>query len=177
MKNIKNTIGQTVLAIILVTVVACNSSKKNSKTNVVEEVKQEEAKSVPVEVTYSDPAQQRVHEIVKLDTPLEETSNQEKIKVSAYAFTASFFSTGEGSDGKMIQRFKDFITSYNTEKNVNLVYNLNYWGREGEADFCFQLTELSQDQRADFIQKSKDLLSGSKLVHVAENGQCHPNRR
>ncbi len=164
------------LVLTLFGAIACKSAKKNPNTNVVEEVKPEkvaeEAAKAPVVVTFEDPKQQAVHEAVT-----EEAVVIEKEKNVAYAFTVSFFSIGEGTDAKMMNRFKEFIENYNKEKNVSLVYDLNAWGREGEADFCFMLSELDQSQRADFIEKGTKLLSESKLVHLGENTQCHPKRR
>lgn len=174
MKSIKRLIGNTILISILSASVACHSSKSNSKTNIVDEVKTpEEAKPAPVEVTYADPAQQAMHEKASKEEPVAQAVEKE----SNYPFTVSFFSIGEGTDSKMQLRFKEYIDKFKADKNVELVYETNQWGREGEVDYCFTLSELNQKFRNEFIEHAKSLLSESKLVHVAENGQCHPKRR
>ena len=172
----KKIMSSALMLAILIAAVSCKSSKKNPNTNVVEEVKLSDAavQTEPVEVTYADPKQQKAHEA---NMAKEEAPVVEKEKIISYPLSVSFFSIGTGTDGPMMQRFKDFITKYNKEYNVELVYELNNWGREGEVDFCFQLTELSSNQQAEFIGKSQKLLAESKLVHVAENAQCHPKRR
>ena len=179
MRKTKYLICQSLVVAVTIVTIACNSSKKNAKTTVVEEVITNDttSKPAPVEVTYSDPKQQKKHEQSSPKRPETELiTTEEKVKASSYALSVSFFSIGEGTDGKMMQQYKDFIEKYGKEKNTILEYEMNPWGREGEADFCFQLTELNQKQREDFIIQTKKMLSESKLVHVIENGQCHPKR-
>lgn len=169
MNRIINT--SLVLAITLTTL-ACKSTKKNPKTDVVEKVSTEPVeKSAPVEVTYSDPKQQKAHES-KL-----ETAEKLELVQDAYALTLSFYSIGEGSDGAAINSFKQYLETFNKSEQVSLAYEMNAWGREGEVDYCFMLEELSGDQRDKFISGAKKLFTEKNLVHLNENGQCHPKRR
>jgi hypothetical protein len=43
------------------------------------------------------------------------------------------------------------------------------WGREGEVDFCFRLSELSSEDQASFINEMKKAMEGRKLIQFAEN--------
>lgn len=94
-----------------------------------------------------------------------------------YGLSVSFYSTGGGTDSKMITRFNEFVAAYEKEKNVTLVVEKNSWGREGEVDYCYKLDELSEKERNDFSQQATKLLSESQLVHVMQNGRCHEKRR
>ena len=173
----KKIISSAVCIALAITAVSCKSSKKNSSTNVVEEVKtvkltDASEKTEPVEVTYADPVQQKAHEEQRKD----ETMATEQEKITSYVFSVSFFSIGTGSDGAAMNRFAEFLENYNKKEKVQLVYEKNRWGREGEVDYCFMLTELDSKQRTDFIAQTQKILSGSKLVHIAENAQCHPGK-
>jgi hypothetical protein len=94
-----------------------------------------------------------------------------------YSLTVSFYSIGEGTDAKIQEAYNIFIDGFQKERNVKISYEMNAWGREGEMDYCFRLTEMDERGRADFIKQSKALLQKSNLVHVTENGICHPKRR
>ncbi|MEK6615747.1 MAG: hypothetical protein AABZ32_06510 [Bacteroidota bacterium] len=88
-------------------------------------------------------------------------------------FVVSFYSIGEGIDGKVNDEFVKFLDSY-TKK---IAYTPTHWGREGETDYCLALTELSSVEQTEFVKKANELLSKSKLVHLKENSICdHTNR-
>lgn len=161
------------LACIFITGIACKTAKTKNETNVVEEVKAAEVVAKePGAGTISDASQAVAvehEEVIPLDV------NKEQNEV--YPLSVSFFSIGEGTDGKMMNRYKEFIAIFSKEKKLTLAYEQNAWGREGEVDYCFLLEELNAKQRIEFIEKSKTLLAESKLVHVVENGRCHPKRR
>ncbi len=160
------------LACLFITGIACKTAKTKNETNVVEEVKAAETVAKdPAPGTISDASQGIVqHEEVQ-------APDDEKQQNEVYTLSVSFFSIGEGTDGKMMNRYKEFIDIYSKEKKVSIAYEQNAWGREGEVDYCFLLEELNAKQRIEFIEKSKSLLAESKLVHVVENGRCHPKRR
>ena len=163
------------LAITLMVVAfACKSAQKNKHTNVVEEVKPPApapAATVPSETNQTDPVLPEEPVSKKAENTSED--GQDLI----YAFTASFYSIGEGTDGNAINSFKSYIETFNKSENVVLAYVTTPWGREGEVDYCFVLEELSGKQRAKFIEGAKKLFTEKSLVHLNENGRCHPKRR
>lgn len=85
-----------------------------------------------------------------------------------YPVKVSFISIGAGTDGESIVKFNDFITNYKPALKVEK----SPWGREGEVDFCFELTELKVKQQQQFIKEVKNLFAGKDLVRVAENVKC-----
>lgn len=155
---------------------SCKSAKKNQQTNVVEEVKSSPSSSTAQMSSTETPQTEALE-------PTVEEQNQGKPNTAAkngdeiYAFTASFYSIGEGTDGPAINNFREYITSFNNSEKVNLAYESNAWGREGEIDFCFMLEELSAKQRIKFIDGAKKLFTEKNLVHIGENGRCHPKRQ
>ena len=83
-----------------------------------------------------------------------------------YRLVISFFSIGEGVNLKVNEEFEKFISAYSPKVKHELVA----WGREGEKDYCFKLTELSSVQQEEFIRKAKEV--ATKKVHIKENEQC-----
>lgn len=154
---------------------SCKSAKKNQQTNVVEEVKSSPGSSSAQMSSTETPQQDALEPTVEEQNqgkPNSAAKNGEEI----YAFTASFYSIGEGTDGPAINNFREYIAAFNSSEKVNLSYESNAWGREGEIDFCFLLEELSAKQRIKFIEGAKKLFTEKNLVHLAENGRCHPKR-
>ena len=83
-------------------------------------------------------------------------------------YVVSFISLGAGIDHDTAQDFEDFLST----EYPDLIYEANPAGREGELDYCFDLSVLSIDQQATFRQKSAQILQKSKLVQISELERC-----
>ena len=101
--------------------------------------------------------------------PAEKTQTADTLN---YCFIVSFFSIGQGTDYAVQQKFEEYIASFEKEKNIQLAKETAPWGREGEIDFCFKLSELSPEEQLKFISDIKGLLGVSKLVYTKENAPC-----
>jgi len=88
----------------------------------------------------------------------------------------AFFSVADGVDFQAILRFEDSIGEYAGEKGINIDYEKTHWGREGETDFCLELTELSPEEQAEFIERSRELLKSAQHVKIYENAPCRHRR-
>lgn len=91
----------------------------------------------------------------------QKSPSQEKCRL-----VISFYSIGEGINLDVQEKFEKFLSSY-TPKIKHETYK---WGREGEVDYCFKLTELSATQQEEFVMKSKEITT--KKVHIKENEKC-----
>jgi hypothetical protein len=69
-----------------------------------------------------------------------------------------------------------FISRYQLENKKELKFEAVPWGREGEVDYCFMLSELSAKEQSRFINALKDQLKFSELVQITENQPCKPRR-
>ncbi|MES2513365.1 MAG: hypothetical protein V4580_04445 [Bacteroidota bacterium] len=91
-----------------------------------------------------------------------------------YRLLVSFTSKGAGTDGDKRTSFLTYVESHPkkpTYKTVN-------WGREGETDYCFNLTELaSKKEMTEFIENVKKLTAGSDRIIVSENAECQHKGR
>ncbi len=99
-----------------------------------------------------------------IDKEIESTEKIEA-KETTCRLLVSFYSPGNGIDRKIKTKYQQFITAY----SKSITYEQTGWGKEGEIDFCFTLSELSMEEQVDFVKQSKDLLSKSSRVHIYEN--------
>ena len=60
---------------------------------------------------------------------------------------------------------------------MQLSYETTNWGREGEVDYCFKLTELDKKKQKLFIIETKEILKTSSLVRYKENITCRQNKK
>lgn len=86
-----------------------------------------------------------------------------------YRFIASFISKGAGIDSKSNDAILSYINSYNNQNNIVLKYDVVSWGKEGEKDYCFVLSELKTQEQEEFIKGFKKVTGFSKLVLFSEN--------
>ena len=86
-------------------------------------------------------------------------------------FIVSFISIGAGIDRNMQKEFKSFLH----EKYPHLSYEVSPAGYEGEGDYCFDLSDLSEEQQVAFREESIELLAKSRLVKILEQENC-PNK-
>jgi hypothetical protein len=84
----------------------------------------------------------------------------------------SFTSQASGIDREAKREIDGFITEYEKEKGRRLAKEIVRWGREGELDYCFMLSELSQGDQAHFVSQIKLLVKKSKQTSVVENAPC-----
>jgi hypothetical protein len=94
-----------------------------------------------------------------------------------YRFSVSFISIGAGIDRKAKQEYDQFIVDFDQKNNVKLNYEVTSWGREGEVDYCFKLTELNKVQKDQFVAKSKETIKSSTLIRFRENMPCKEKRK
>lgn len=86
-----------------------------------------------------------------------------------YRFIVSFISKGAGTDSKIIEKFTKYVKEFEQKKGLILSNALINWGKEGELDYCFKLSELNTNDQIVFINESKALLKESDLVITEEN--------
>ena len=84
----------------------------------------------------------------------------------------SFSSPGNGIDYKVKKEIDECITSYEKDKDVRLAKEERHWGKEGELDYCFKLSELSKEEQEDFVSRIKSLVKKSKRTGLVENAPC-----
>ena len=89
-----------------------------------------------------------------------------------YALVVSFFSPGNGTDREAYERLLGLIA----KSPKKLAYATGHWGKEGEHDACFELTELSATEKTAFVASVKKEMAASTRVNVESNAVCKNTR-
>lgn len=128
--------------------ITCNGKKKAAETTIVKQ-----------EVTETKPAK-----------AMNDTASASADEI--YPLIVSFISIGEGTDANAVMTLENMLTKYRSETGKSLPYVAVPWGREGEVDYLFRLTELSKDEQSSMAAMMRDSFAGNKLVQVSENSKC-----
>ncbi|MEP7169751.1 MAG: hypothetical protein ABI855_10320, partial [Bacteroidota bacterium] len=88
----------------------------------------------------------------------------------------SFISIGEGTDQHGKEILDSFLNEWATNHKQEIGYQTFQWGREGEVNFCFSLSELNEKQQMEFINGIKEKFKGHDLIKFTEN-EPYPHRR
>ncbi len=88
---------------------------------------------------------------------------------SMYRVIVSFISSGEGTDGKAMEKLNQIIEQHQKDFGMPVAKEEIPWGREGEMDICFKL--LGQDKKAKdtFVRNLQEAFKGNQLVFIEEN--------
>ena len=118
---------------------------------------------------------------VELNTPqkVEKSNSSPEIKADStkYTLVIMFYSIGEGIENEYVRALEDSISSFSAQIKKNIDYQKTSWGREGETDFCMQLFELTDVEKAQFISQMKMQLKKAKWVNIFENYPCMHRKR
>ena len=86
-----------------------------------------------------------------------------------YRLIVSFISKGAGTDSQKRTAFLAYVDGH----ALKPTYKTVTWGREGETDYCFNLSELkSKKDLVTFIDEIKKIAAGSDMMKVSENAEC-----
>lgn len=105
-----------------------------------------------------------------------ETVEDEQQATMKYRLIVSFISIGEGPDFNAKTGLDRVIADWEKQKGTALKQEQFPWGREGEVDYCFQLSELNATDQQSFISEIKTAIGTSKLVQISENQPCMHKR-
>lgn len=108
---------------------------------------------------------------------LENTANTVATSSDApitYRLIVSFISKGSGTSSEKRTAFLAYVDGHPKKP----AYKTVVWGREGEADYCFNLSELTaKKDLIAFIDEIKKIASGSDMMNVTENAECQHKGR
>jgi len=101
---------------------------------------------------------------------------QTKVRAQKARLVISFYSICCGIDHEAKDKLDKFIRDYEAAHHRRLKMAAVHWGREGEIDYCFRLSELTPRERKSFISRTRSLLSKSKLMRIYKNVPCKSER-
>ncbi|MGD0710852.1 MAG: hypothetical protein ABR968_06680 [Bacteroidales bacterium] len=91
---------------------------------------------------------------------------------TTYRAIVSFGSSGSGIDSKTVASLESYIINFGKAEGKTISYDKVPYGKEGEIDYCFPLTELSKGKQGDFVNGLNNVIKSAKLVTVKENAVC-----
>lgn len=86
-------------------------------------------------------------------------------------FNVSFYSIGEGIDSKSRNAFESYIKE-SQNQYPELSYIKQPWGREGEVDYCVDITKLNSDIKIKMKLDIEKTLAESKNSRLTINKPC-----
>jgi hypothetical protein len=99
-----------------------------------------------------------------------------EVATETFALVVTFISIGQGTDRKSETDLETLVEALKKRTRTDLRVTRADWGKEGEEDWCFALSELSPSDRAKFIGDVKRVLGGKRLVQIAENAPCRQSK-
>lgn len=108
----------------------------------------------------------------KSTTTSAETITATADNTSKFRIIVSFISKGAGTDSKLRADFIKFIESHHKHP----AYSTIQWGREGEADYCLTLKELTEKEKVAFVNDLKNLIGKTDMVFISENAESQHKR-
>lgn len=86
-----------------------------------------------------------------------------------YRLIVSFISKGAGTDSEKRTAFLAYVDGH----KLKPAYKTVTWGREGETDYCFNLSEITaKKELIGFIEDIKKIGAGSDMMNISENAEC-----
>lgn len=91
-----------------------------------------------------------------------------------YRLIVSFISKGAGTDSEKRTAFLAYVDTH----PLKPAYKKVIWGREGEADYCFNLAELtSKKDLVTFMDQVQKIAGDSDMMKISENAECQHKGR
>lgn len=102
-----------------------------------------------------------------------DSSATTEVKLDTSRFMmVSFFSIGAGTDGKTRAAFLSHIEQYQQSHQNAIALSSKAWGREGEIDYCVDMTKLSSSELKEFKNTLSEILYNKELVRVKYESAC-----
>ena len=83
----------------------------------------------------------------------------------------SFISKGEGIDETTRLEFEQWLLNYG-----GVTWEITSWGREGEKNYCFRLTNMDARRQEVFVRDVRTFMTDKPLVFVNEWAPCNKRR-
>lgn len=93
-----------------------------------------------------------------------------------FRLVVSFSSICCGTNHQAQKKLETFVTRFEKTLGKKLAVERRHWGKEGEFDLAFPLSELGPEPQKKFIADLRSVLAGEKQVDVRENAVPNPGR-
>lgn len=104
------------------------------------------------------------------------TSTESNTTTTNNVINVSFISIGSGTDGKTRTLMLEYLESFQIEKNIRLQVDARPWGREGEVDYCIQMSSLDALQKEELEVNLRKIVDGHDLVKMRAGDACQQKK-
>jgi hypothetical protein len=165
-KNLKNLKMKNIaFAVLFLSLVSCKPSKESTSTNASSQ------STVAENIDAKPPQEQSPNSATNI------AMNQEvKAGIETYRLVISLISFGAGTDQEAKHDIDQYIIDYRDKSGVLVAYANQGWGREGESDMMFTLSELTPEKQGEFVKGIREKLKGRELILIEENKKNRFNR-
>ena len=105
----------------------------------------------------------------KTEKPIAEKVQQ---NVSTGYLVVTFSSRGSGIDGKAMNKLDEIVISLGLNKAESTPLEKVSWGREGEIDYCFDLSLIDEELTTNLKNQLNSEFSGNNLVQIEHHENC-----
>ena len=88
----------------------------------------------------------------------------------------SFYSPGNGINHAAVKMLDSFWDEYKSPTPGGVALYINYWGKEGEVDYCFITNGLNKQHADSLVSTIKDLLKDQDRINYSEFTTCNKRR-
>jgi hypothetical protein len=88
-----------------------------------------------------------------------------------FRLVVSLISIGEGTDPEGMRMVERYVADFENLSGKQISWVMIPWGREGEVDCCFSLSELNPAMQSQFIEGMKERFKGRNLLQINENAK------
>ena len=110
------------------------------------------------------------------DNVSDEKQSNTQTKKEIENIVVSFISIGEGIDFEVAESYKQFIDTWKSASGKSVTYETVNWGREGETDYCIDMTNISDNESKKFLSETQQRLKNNNLVKIDTNQKCREAR-
>ena len=92
---------------------------------------------------------------------------------TTYAAVVTFSSYNGNINIRAVASYDAYITSIEERFPGKITKTKSAWGKNGEFDYCVQLTGLDQNTQTEILQNLKTRSEGKELVELQFDAECH----
>lgn len=124
-----------------------------------------------VSTTSSSSSGNSTTDTVNVQTEIPDIGVEVESDTNVVRLVVSFISKGAGIDYETLKSFESWLA-----ERPRFAYTKSYWGREGEVNLCFRMTNLSTREQEIFVRDVRTQLTDKDLVIVTEWAVCDKQR-
>ncbi len=97
-------------------------------------------------------------------------------ELARYALVVTTVSIGQGTDPDARRKFETILDRFERDNGVRLSVRSADWGKEGEEDYCYPLSEVPPAKAKALVQELRASFAGNEMLTIAEDAPCRESK-